>query len=95
MVRMNEDEVIDLSEENEYEDEEIETYIEDSQEEDYDDSDFSLNDAAFVGFTAIIVCAIFAFVIKTISKHLKNVNLKVGNKLEIGIESKDKEVKKD
>lgn len=92
---MNEDEVIDLSEEDEYEDEDVETYTEDSQEDDYDDSDFSLNDAAFIGFIAIIVCAIFAFAIRTISKHLKNVNLKVGNKFELGIESKDKEVKKE
>lgn len=44
---------------------------------------------------AIVVCAIFAFAIRTISKHLKNINLKVGNKFEIGIESKDKEVKKE
>lgn len=92
---MNEDEVVDLSEENEYEDEELETYTEDSQGDDYEDSDFSLNDAAFVGFMAIVVCAIFAFAIRTISKHLKNINLKVGNKFEIGIESKDKEVKKE
>lgn len=35
----------------------------------------------------------FAFLVKTVSKHLKNVNLKIGNKVEIGIESKDNESK--
>ena len=78
------------------EDEEVETYVEVPTEDDYEDyeEDFSFNDAAFIGFMAIVVCAVFAFAIKTISKHLKNINLKVGNKLEIGIESKDKEEKK-
>lgn len=71
------------------EEEDLETYEEVPSEEEYDDEDFSFNDAAFIGFMAIIVCAIFAFVIRTISKHLKNINLKVGNKIEIGIESKD------
>ena len=80
----------------EMEDEELETYVEVPTEDDYDDyeEDFNFNDAAFIGFMAIVVCAVFAFTIRTISKHLKNVNLKVGNKLEIGIESKDKEEKK-
>ena len=75
----------------EYED--YETYVEVETEDDYEDyeSDFSLNDAVFIGFLAIIGCAIFAFIIRTISKHLKNVNLKVGDKIQIGIESKDKE----
>ena len=77
------------------EEEELETYEEVPSEEDYDDEYFSFNDAAFVCFMAIIVCAIFAFVIRTISKHLKNINLKVGNKIEIGIESKDNTKKAD
>lgn len=74
------------------EDEDLEeTYVEVPSEDDYDDyeDDFSFNDAACIVFLAIVVCAIFVFVIKTISKHLKNINFKVGNKIEIGIESKD------
>lgn len=64
--------------------------------EDYyeDEDDFTLGDAAFLGFFAIIVCAVFAFVVKTITKHIKNVNLKVGDKIQVGIESKDNEKKK-
>jgi hypothetical protein len=43
---------------------------------------------------AILGCAVFAFVVKTVSKHLKNVNLKVGDKIQLGIESKEKEEEK-
>ena len=75
------------------EDEELETYIEVPTESDYDDydDDFAAGDYFFIGFLAILGCAVFAFVVRTVSKHLKNVNLKVGNKIEIGIESKDKD----
>ena len=77
----------------ENEDEEYETYEEVPTEYDYDDdSDFELGDYAFIGFMTILACAVFAFVIKTISKHLKHINLKVG-KLELGVESKDGENK--
>ena len=47
----------------------------------------------FIGFTVALGCAVFAFFVKTISKHLKNISLKIGNKVEIGIESKDNEFK--
>lgn len=76
---------------------EDEEYVEEvSTGEDYyeDDDDFTLGDAAFLGFFAIIVCAVFAFVVKTITKHIKNVNLKVGDKIQVGIESKDEKKKK-
>lgn len=81
-------------EEEEYE----ETYIEVPTEDYYkdDDDDFALGDYIFLGFMSILICAVSAFIIKTISKNLKNVNLKVG-KVEIGVESqipKNKEKKK-
>ncbi len=71
-------------------------YVEEvsTSEDYYEDDDFTLGDAAFLGFFAIIVCAVFAFVVKTITKHIKNVNLKVGDKIQVGIESKDNEKKK-
>lgn len=74
-----------------------ETYIEVPTEDYYeDDDDFALGDYIFLGFMSILICAVSAFIIKTISKNLKNVNLKVG-KVEIGVESqipKNKEKKK-
>lgn len=73
------------------EDEELETYAEVPTEEDYDDYEDSILDSDFVyyGFFAILGCAVFAFVVRTISKHLKNMHLKVGSKIEIGVESLD------
>ena len=79
------------------EDEELEeTYEVVSTEDDYEDyeDDISFGDVAFITFLVILSCAVFAFVIRTISKHLKHINLKIGNKIEIGVESKDKEYKK-
>lgn len=73
------------------EDEELETYAEVPTEEDYDDYEDSILDSDFVyyGFFAILGCVVFAFVVRTISKHLKNMHLKVGSKIEIGVESLD------
>lgn len=68
-----------------------ETYIEVPTEDDYDDyeEEVGFGDIALITFIAILGCAVFAFVVKTISKHLKNVNLKIGNKIEIGVETKE------
>lgn len=79
------------------EDEELETYTEVPTEDDYDDYEDGILDSDFVyyGFFAILGCAVFAFVVRTISKHLKNMHLKVGSKIEIGVESKDVEKKND
>lgn len=70
--------------------EEEETYIEVPTEEEIDDyeDDVTFNDIALIIFVVILGCAVFAFAIRTISKHLKNVHLKVGNKIEIGLEAK-------
>ena len=72
-----------------------ETYIEVPTEDYYedDDDDFALGDYIFLGFMSILICAVSAFIIKTISKNRKNVNLKVG-KIEVGVESKDTSVEK-
>lgn len=69
---------------------EEETYIEVPTEEEIDDyeDDVTFNDIALITFVVILGCAVFAFAIRTISKHLKNVHLKVGNKIEIGLEAK-------
>ncbi len=75
--------------------EEEETFVEvPTEQEDYED-DLTLGDYGFIIFIVVLFCAVFAFVTKTISKHLKNINLKVGNKIEIGIESKDADKKAD
>lgn len=79
------------------ENEELDTYVEVPTEDEYDDYDDGsiLGDVALITFLVILFCGVFAFVIKTISKHLKNINLKIGDKIQVGIESKDKEEKKE
>ena len=69
---------------------EEETYIEVPTEDEIDDyeDDVGFNDIALITFLVILGCAVFAFVVKTISKHLKNIHLKVGNKIELGLEAK-------
>ena len=65
------------------ENEELEnTYIEVPTESDYDDydDDFALGDYAFIGFIAILGCAVFAFVMKTIAKEGDEEFLKAAEK---------------
>lgn len=70
---------------------EDETYVEIPTEDDYEeyDEEMTFSDYFLVSFLVILGCAVFAFIVRTISKHLKNVHLKLGNKIEIGVESKD------
>ena len=67
--------------------EEEEVYEE--YEEIPDDEDFTAGDFAFVGGTVLLGCAVVAFVALIIKKTFKNVHLKIGNKIEIGVETKE------
>lgn len=58
--------------------------------EDFEE-DFTVGDYVFIGVGCLAVCCIIAFILKQIKKTFKNVHLKVGNKLEIGIETKEGE----
>lgn len=70
-----------------------ETYTEVPTEENYNDDDLTFGDYTFIIFFVVLFCSVFAFVVKTISKHLKNVKLKVGA-VEVGVETKTKEEEK-
>ncbi len=53
------------------------------------DSEFTSGDVIFcIGFL-IAVCGAFAFVMRHLKKSIKNMHLKIGNKIEIGLETKD------
>lgn len=56
-------------------------------ETEYDD--FTVGDVVFIGGIAIGGCLIIAFVAFIIKKTFKNVHLKLGNKIEIGMETKE------
>lgn len=73
------------------EDEELETYETVSTEDytdDYEEGSL-FEDIAFFTFLTLLGCFVFAFVLKTVKKHTKNIHLKIGNKIEVGVESKE------
>ena len=65
-----------------------EEVIEVVDEKDIED-ELSVSDYVFIGVIIIAACAIIAFVLKQIRKTFKNVHLKIGNKVEIGVETKE------
>lgn len=56
-------------------------------ETEYDD--FTVGDALFIGGLAVGGCLVIAFIAFIIKKTFKNVHLKLGNKIEIGMETKE------
>lgn len=53
------------------------------------DTDLTVNDYVFIGVGAIGICLIIAFVFRLIRKTFKNVKFKVGDKINVDIETKD------
>jgi hypothetical protein len=53
------------------------------------EEDFTVGDYVFIGVGCLAICCIFAYVLKQLKKTFKNVHLKVGDKIEIGIETKE------
>ena len=51
--------------------------------------DFTVSDYVFIGTGIIVICFVVAFVLKQIRKTFKNVHLKIGDKVEVGIETKE------
>ena len=52
-------------------------------------SDFTFEDGAICIGASVLLCIVFAFVMKQIRKSVKNMHLKIGNKIEIGLETKE------
>lgn len=53
------------------------------------DSELSGVDIAFCIGLVIVLCAVFAFLMRQLKKSIKNMHVKIGNKIEIGLETKD------
>ena len=66
--------------------EEYETYEEVENEEDFD---FSFEDGFLCLGGLVLLCVLFSFIMKQIRKSIKNMHLKIGNKIEIGLETKE------
>ena len=56
-------------------------------ETEYDD--LSTEDVVFIGGGIIVLCFDFAFIMKTLKKNIKNMHLKIGDKIEVGVETKE------
>lgn len=61
------------------------------------DDSLTLSDFGILTGLVIVFCAGVAFLLRTIDRHIKNIKLKVGNKLELGLETESafKEKNKD
>ena len=70
-----------------------EEYYEEVPTEEYEDEDITGSDMAFILGGVILACLVFTLVMVMIKKTFKNVHLKVGNKFELGVETKnDKDI---
>ena len=59
------------------------------EEVETEDEDITFGDIALIGGLAISGCLIVAFICFIIRKTFKNVHLKIGNKIEVGMETKE------
>ena len=57
--------------------------------EEIETEELTCGDYVFIGVGAIGICLILAFVFKQIKKTFKNVHLKIGDKIEVGVETKE------
>lgn len=53
------------------------------------DEDLTGSDVVFLGSVCLGGCVVLTFLMCLIKRTFKNVHVKVGNKLEIGVETKD------
>lgn len=65
-----------------------EEYYEEVPTDEYEEDITSGDIMLVVGFV-VLACLVFALVMGIIKKTFKNVHLKVGNKFELGVETKD------
>ena len=66
-----------------------EEYIEVPTEDDYyEDDEITFGDISLILFLAILGCGTFAFVARTVNKHLSKMNIEVG-KFKLNVESKE------
>ncbi len=67
---------------------ELDEELEDYEYYEVEDDDLNLSDYIFIGGGIIIFCGVLAFIFKQIRKTFKNVHVKLGDKVEVGVETK-------
>ena len=65
----------------------MEEYEEVSTE--YYDDDIAVGDIVLMVGIVLLACLVIAFIFTLIKKTFKNVHLKIGNKIELGVETKE------
>lgn len=68
---------------------EEEYYEEVPTEYDYEEEEITSGDIALIVGGVVLICLVFALVMTMIKKTFKNIHLKIGNKIELGVETKD------
>ena len=68
---------------------EEEYYEEVPTEYDYEEEEITAGDIALIVSGVVLICLVFVLVMTVIKKTFKNVHLKIGNKIELGVETKD------
>ena len=68
---------------------EEEYYEEVPTEYDYEEEEITVGDIALIIGCVVLICSVFVLVMRVIKKTFKNVHLKIGNKIELGVETKD------
>lgn len=68
---------------------EEEYYEEVPTEYDYEEGEITSGDIALIVGGVVLICLVFALVMTVIKRTFKNVHLKIGNKIELGVETKD------
>lgn len=71
--------------------ENVETYEVQADEEYYDDSDPTLADYGAILFLAVLGCAVIAFILHHFRKTFGKLNVKVGEKINVGVETRGKD----
>lgn len=66
----------------------MEEYYEEVPTE-YEEEEITFGDIALIVGGIILICLVFVFVMTVIKRTFKNVHLKIGNKIELGVETKD------
>ena len=57
--------------------------------EDYEDEEITGGDIALIVGGVVLICLVFALVMTIIRKTFRNFHLKIGDKVEIGMETKE------
>lgn len=66
-----------------------EEYYEVPTEYDYEEEEITAGDITLIIGLVVLACLVFALVMTIIKRTFKNVHLKIGNKIELGVETKD------